>query len=68
MRMLERLYENDRWMQFGLIHRESHAAGHLYNWSQQIFEFIQIANHMQNIGIKEIEEKIQVAKQREENS
>lgn len=56
--MVQNMYKNDPWMQFGLIQRESDLAAHFFQWSQQIFEFIQISKYLSKIGITELEEKI----------
>jgi len=63
---LERLYENDRWMEFGLIQRESNFAAQLYGWTQSLIEFMKVARQLLQIGVVKYEEEIKASESRVE--
>ena len=64
VRMLHKWYENDRWMDFNLIKRESNLAGYLFVWSNKLLEFMDVSNKMTELGINGIEQEITTCKQR----
>mmetsp|Transcript_37976 Transcript_37976/g.27964 ORF Transcript_37976/g.27964 Transcript_37976/m.27964 type:complete len:111 (+) Transcript_37976:279-611(+) len=54
---VQRLFENDPWMSFSCISRESNFSAYLFLWVLQIVEYISIAQKLRRLGMKQIETK-----------
>lgn len=54
--LLLKMYQNDNYMTFNLIKRESQISAYLFLWTQEVYEFIQVVDHVSKIGIQDLED------------
>ena len=56
--MIKRMYQDDPYMNFEIIKKESALCANLFAWSNEILEYKENAAMRSKIGIKELDEKI----------
>ena len=52
---VKNLFANDPWMTTSWIKRESNFALYLFMWIGEILEYIEVANGLKKLGMKDIE-------------
>ena len=68
IQLIKEMYEGDKWMKEEKVTRhkgiavESSFSLAMYRWCNTIIEFVSITEKMDQIGINEIESKIELAK------
>ena len=56
--MIKKMYQDDPYMNFEIIKKESALCANLFLWSNEILEYKENAAMRSKIGIKELDEKI----------